>query len=188
MVRTAVIDLFFIQLLTESIASNYAFGLLNNRFPPEAASVVLLLAPFVLAMRRRWPPCTATMLLGVIIVCRLALPLLTDTRLVMLISGAGVAALLLLMPLVLQQTPLPASSLVAGLLFAVTASVASRGISSRIDVTTSGMGQSLTWPLALWAFCCPRLPAASTLRVGSTTPSLHGDRSYRCRLCPEAGI
>jgi endonuclease/exonuclease/phosphatase family metal-dependent hydrolase len=175
-VAYAVALLFFLQLLTSFVAANYALGLLNNRLPPESASAVFLLSPLLLMLRRRWP---ARMTLGLFVavsVARLAVPFIDDTRAIVLVTGFGVAASLLLLALLLMSSDRSAvaSSLTSSLALAVAAYIALRALGSGLDVSMSGAISLIVWPLAvlaLWRW--PRgsgllpegEPAANGLRV-----------------------
>lgn len=178
MVSYAVALLFFLQLLTSFVAANYALGLLNNELPRESVSAVFLLSPFLLILRRRRPARLAIGLFCIIAAARLAVPFIDETRATLLVTGLGVAASLLLLPLIFMSRERndKASSLTSGLALAVAAYIALRALGSGIDVSISGTTSLVAWPLvalALWRW--PRgsgsLPettvAASGLRVAS---------------------
>jgi endonuclease/exonuclease/phosphatase family metal-dependent hydrolase len=143
--------LFFLQLLTSFVAANYAFGLLHNRLPPEAASAVLLLSPLLLVATPLRTARAIPALVAFVAAARLSFPLIEDTRAVMLVAGAGVAAFLLLLPLLISRTRREESAFRAGagLAMAVAASVALRSLGAGVDVSTSGWTQAIAWPLAL---------------------------------------
>jgi endonuclease/exonuclease/phosphatase family metal-dependent hydrolase len=177
---TGILSLFFIQLLTDFIASVYALGLLGTHIPPEIASVPLLLAPFLLLALRRAPGSAALHCLALCAMAlRLAEPLL-PTRWRMMASGAGVALLLLVFPLLLalppaalrlSRTVLP--SVGAGLALGIGLCNLLRAIGSGADFSTHGAGQTIAWALAAiaaWILVAGRkAPAKASADVSSVS-------------------
>src|SRR5512135_49026 len=90
-----IICFFFFQLLTDFVAAVYAFGLLGTDIPPEIATVLVLFSPVLLLRFRRAP--RQSMLLGLILLTGIMEGLL-DTRGRMLVSGLGVGACLMWLP------------------------------------------------------------------------------------------
>ncbi len=93
----ALLLLCFLQSLTEFVAGIYALGLLEIRFPPEVACVVLLLAPATLLIRRSISGRCLVLIGELMLLSRLAsLALETPAR--MLAAGIGTAAFLVFLP------------------------------------------------------------------------------------------
>ncbi len=84
-----IVCFFFFQLLTDFVASVYAFGLLGTDIPPEIATVLVLFAPVLLLLMRRAP--SQSKLLGLILLTGIV-EVLLDTRGRMLVSGLGVGS------------------------------------------------------------------------------------------------
>ncbi len=140
--------LFLLQTLTEFVAAVYAFGLMGTHIPPEIGTLVLLLSPFLLALwRRRVKGWVLPTLLAVLVVARLALPLL-PTRGVLWVGGIGAAAALLALPLLLRRFPPAATTL--GLAWAVAAAGLLRAAGAGIDLATTPHGQAIGWGIAVF--------------------------------------
>ena len=122
-VVAAILFLFFLQLITDFVASIYALNLLAFSMgsgelaalflaaPEQAAEQVMmeilrnlstgliLLSPLLLVLApRRLPPALAVVLAQIVIACRLASPLL-PTRARMFVAGLGTGCFLILLPL-----------------------------------------------------------------------------------------
>jgi endonuclease/exonuclease/phosphatase family metal-dependent hydrolase len=151
----AVILLFLLQLLTDFVQAAYAIGLLTNSLPPEGAAAAFLLSPFLLLglPRRVTDRSLLTALLVAFTPARLLYPLMNETRLVLLVSGLGVASGMLLLPLLLSRAQARPAAAAGAFAVAVVASVALRAWGSGVDISTSGSTQWLAWigliPVAL---------------------------------------
>ncbi|RME08103.1 MAG: hypothetical protein D6803_02105, partial [Anaerolineae bacterium] len=120
--------------------------LLGTSIPPELAAVLLLFSPLLLLFRRGAPRRLLPIALSVALIARAVEPFL-PTRGVMLVSGVGIAALLLALPLLLTRYR-PGETLWAiGL--AVTASALLRALGAGFDLSTSGGAPWLGALLAL---------------------------------------
>ena len=143
----AIFFLFFLQLLTDFIAAIYAFGLLNTSIPPELGLALLLFAPaLLLGIRRPHGQLQSTLFL-LVIVARLIEPGL-DTQWRLLISGLGVAAWLILFPILLwrhhgDRNDTVAADMMWGVMLGVILSGLLRVLGSGVDVSTMGLGQGI---------------------------------------------
>jgi endonuclease/exonuclease/phosphatase family metal-dependent hydrolase len=89
----------FFQLLTDFVAAVYAFGLLGTDIPPEIVTVVVFFAPAIWLVARRAPGKRGQLaLIGLIILTSVA-EILLDTRGRLLVTGLGVGACLVWLPL-----------------------------------------------------------------------------------------
>jgi endonuclease/exonuclease/phosphatase family metal-dependent hydrolase len=123
-------------------------------------------------LRRRWPARLALILLAALVVARLAVPFIDDMRAIVLVTGFGLAACLLLLPLLLMSPERngPSFSFTNGLALAVATYIALRALGSGVDVSMSGATSLVVWPLAasaLWRW--PR--SSALLPEGETTAS-----------------
>jgi endonuclease/exonuclease/phosphatase family metal-dependent hydrolase len=151
-----VLFLFFLQLVTIFVEAIYAFGLLGTGIPLEIVAVLLFFSPVMLliaprSLSERLAPGVAFMMMA----GRLIAPLL-DTRGRMLVSGVGVAAALIWLPLLLWGLGLErdrsrADTLPVSLLIAVLLSILLRVAGSSLDLSTRGFSQFLGWLLAALA-------------------------------------
>ena len=99
----SIVSYFFFQLLTDFVAAVYAFGLLGTDIPPEIALVVVFFAPAVWLIARRAPDKRGQLaLIGVIILTSIVETWL-DTRGRLLVTGLGVGACLVWLPLWLYE-------------------------------------------------------------------------------------
>ncbi len=153
----SILFLFFLQLLTTFIESTYAFGLLQTGIPYEAASILLLFSPLALLFFKRSNPRRALLLTGeLLLLVRMFLAVLVDTRGKMLLAGAGVALFLVFFPLLLWRLGRKGGSaaalrLGAGLVVGVALNVLLRALMSGNDITQFGMFRFLAWALAVGA-------------------------------------
>ncbi len=145
--------LLFFQLLADFVEATYAFGLLSLSLTAESASVLLLLSPLLLLLRRRdltgWP---LVLLGGAVLACRAAEPLLA-TRVRMLVSGAGVACFLIILPGLLSRARgrgAEVHGLTWGLGLALSLSLSAlfRVLGSGSDLSTEGGTRWLGWAIA----------------------------------------
>lgn len=161
----SILFLFFLQLLTEFVASIYAFGLLETRLTLEIISVLFLLSPLALTAFRK-PPAGAFLLFlaEMIVLCRLATPLI-PTRATMVVSGLGVASFLMLLPGVLAARPHGSADefprvLSLGLLISLAFSIFFRVLGDGLDASLSAPWQIIAWAQAAVAvFLIPRAAA-----------------------------
>ena len=176
----SIVFLFSFQLMTDFIEGTYAFGLLGLGVPVEAACLLLIFSPLVLAFRRGGMSRPWLLLVtGGLLVCRVLEPLL-QTRERMIVSGLGVACFLVFLPTVLwARRDEPAQSrglaLGLGLTFGLALSVLLRGLNSGVDLSTSGGAQLIAWLLAvvagIVAFRLPGIRAGEDRRGGGATIS-----------------
>ncbi len=141
--------LLFLQLLTDFIAAIYAFGLLGIGIPPELGFALLLFSPVILwglgsKVHKKW---VLVILWGLVLLARVVEPML-PTRGRLIVAGVGVAAWLLLWPLLLagsgRGAPRERSVLLAsGLMLATLLSGALRAWGAGLDISTLGQGQWL---------------------------------------------
>ncbi len=149
----ALLFLAFIQLLTDFIGAIYAFGLLGTSIPPELATAVLLFSPIMLLLIRSPGRRTMSFLIGVLWLSRVLEPAL-DTRWRMMVSGLGVAAYLLLFPMLLwhetrQQKEDGPRVMMLGLVLGMLVSILLRVWGSGVDMSTQGWGQLLGVGMAI---------------------------------------
>ncbi len=153
----AVLFLFFLQLLTTFIESTYAFGLLQTGIPYEAAAILLLFSPLALLFFKRRDPERALLLTGeLLLLFRMPLAVLVDTRGKMLLAGAGTALFLVFFPLLLWRLGRKGDSagalrLGAGLVTGAALNILLRTVNSGNDITEFGMFRYLAWALAIGA-------------------------------------
>ncbi|HHB90294.1 MAG TPA: hypothetical protein ENK60_03180 [Anaerolineae bacterium] len=151
----AILFLFFFQLITEFVAAIYAFGLLGTGIPPEMGFVLLFFSPLFLLLVRQPRPRLLLALLFIVLLARIAEPMLT-TRGRLILSGVGVAAWLMLFPILLWRASRRANGdgariFTAALLLATLASILLRTGGSGVDASTMGWGQMIGVGFALIA-------------------------------------
>ncbi len=154
-----ILFLFFIQLLTDFVAAIYAFGLLGTSIPPEMGFVLLLFSPLLLLAVRKPGPRLLTALFLIALLARVIEPAL-PTRGRLILSGLGVAAWLMLFPLLLWRAARRPEedaprALTAGLLLATLTSALLRAAGAGVDASLMGWGQIVGWALAavgVWAW------------------------------------
>ena len=140
-VVSAILFLFFLQVLSDFIKSIYAFGLLVTAFTIQLASVVLLFTPLLLLWIRKMPSRAWMIgLASVAVLGRLVEPML-DPSGKLVACGVSVGAFMLLFPLlVAARRPSKAtdgSPAAAGLLIAVSMSIFLRAANSSRDLSES---------------------------------------------------
>ena len=174
LVAHATVMLFFFQLITSFVAANYAFGLLNERLPPESISAVFLLSPLLLTLPLPWSGRAVPYLVPFMVLTRFVYPFIHDTLVVILVTGLGVAASLLILVILLSRQSGPGSSrtLAVGLLLAVTASVALRCLGSGLDASTSGPIQLLVWPAGVLAVLWSQSRRSNDVQAESSTSAI----------------
>lgn len=152
-ILAGLVILIFFQLLTDFVAGIYAFGLLGSGIPVEIAAVLLFLSPVVILIGGKALRGKALVVAGELaLLCRVIEPLL-DTRTRMLISGLGVAILLIfLVSLVWNKgaglVNRSGLALPAGLALAVGLSIALRSLNSSVDLSLDGASLWVGWVLA----------------------------------------
>ncbi|MEW5986921.1 MAG: endonuclease/exonuclease/phosphatase family protein [Chloroflexota bacterium] len=179
-----VFFLFFFQLITDFVEAVYVFGLLQTSIPPEIVSVLFLLSPFLLLFL---PRSIAPLLLRatglLVLVCRVV-EVMLDTRGRMLVTGLGVSAFLLWLPLVLWQRGQESDegdtfSVGLGLILALAAAVALRALYSGLDLSTYGWFRLLNVILAMpAALFLVRQPSA----IAESAPTRANPRSIPASL------
>ena len=149
----AIVLLFFFQLITEFVEAVYLFGLLGSEIPPEIGMVALFLSPLLLFFfRDRISPRWLKFLLTIALMAR-AVEIILPTRERMIVSGIGMAAMLMVFPAVLSQprSPEPRSRFVrqigVGLTLALLVAILTRALHSGSDLFAYGMFKLVTWGL-----------------------------------------
>ena len=138
-----ILFVFFLQLLTDFIESIYAFGLLGTSIPVEILAVLLFFSPLLLALARKGIPAWGILAIGELIVLARALEVMLDTRQKMMVSGIGVAAFLIYLPVLLwdlgkkeHQRKESCAVLAASLLPSTVTLIFMRAINSGVDIST----------------------------------------------------
>ncbi len=170
---TAILFLFFLQLLTDLIEATYAFGLLQTSIPVEVASVLFLFTP-VLFLISPWRPGRRFLLVSgwLVLLCR-AVSVLLDTRGRMVLSGLGVGAFLLFLPGLIwyasrKERRAAGSEAVLGISLGVLASIFLRSLYSGNDISAYGPYRLIAWALALaGAILLPRMLQSISARKES---------------------
>jgi endonuclease/exonuclease/phosphatase family metal-dependent hydrolase len=133
-----ILFLFLLQLISDFIESIYAFGLLVTSFTIEVASIFLFFSPLILVFFRRGVRRPA--LLGLAILgsaCRVAEPLLAPSG-KMLVSGLGMAVLLVFfLAWLAGRASLDGRSVSLGLSMVILLSVFFRSLGSGSDWSLS---------------------------------------------------
>jgi len=152
----AILFLFFFQLLTDSIADIYGFGVLGTELPIEMVALILFLSPFLLLFFGRGLPQTVLIILGELVLLSRAVEIMLPIRSQFLVAAFGVGLFLFLFPALLhdrgQKRDNAAGPLmVAGLLLAIAASILLRSLGATMDLSNVGMFKAGAWLLALIA-------------------------------------
>jgi endonuclease/exonuclease/phosphatase family metal-dependent hydrolase len=151
-----ILFLVFFQLLTDFIAGIYAFGLLGTSLPIELVAVLLLFSPVLIWIGGRALRGKALVVAGELaLICRVIEPLL-DTHLRMLVSGLGVALLLVFLVSLLWNKSSgllqwSGSTLGMGLALGVSCAVMLRAVNSSVDISLDGIHLWSGWLLAVIA-------------------------------------
>ncbi len=180
--------LIFFQLLTDFVAGIYAFGLLGTGIPVEIVAVLLFLSPVVVLIGGKALHGKALVVAGELaLVCRVIEPML-DTRSRMLVSGLGVAILLVfLVSLVWNKGAglVKRSKLAfpAGLALAVGLSIALRSLNSSVDLSLDGAGLWIGWALAAVAALLLAVALPVPEAVPEVTPGPTAGRARVVGLC-----
>jgi endonuclease/exonuclease/phosphatase family metal-dependent hydrolase len=152
-----IVLLFFFQLITEFIEAVYLFGLLGSEIPPEIGMVFLFLSPLLLfCFRNRISPRWINLLLTVALLAR-TVEIILPTRGRMIVSGIGVAAMLMVFPAILSQPRSPelqrrfTQQIGYALPPAIFVAILSRSLHSGSDLLAYGMFKMVTWGLTLIA-------------------------------------
>jgi len=152
-----IVLLSFFQLIAEFVEAVYLFGLLGSDIPPEIGMVVLFLSPLLLFFFRnrisqRW----LNLLLTIALLAR-AVEIVLPTRGRMIVSGIGVAAMLMVFPAILSQQRSPESQrhfsrqVGLALTLALFTSILTHALHSGSDLFAYGMFKLITWGLTLVA-------------------------------------
>jgi endonuclease/exonuclease/phosphatase family metal-dependent hydrolase len=148
---TAILFLFFFQLITDFVEAIYAFGLLGTAIPPELGFVLLLFSPLALLFLKRSPsPKTLTLFVMIMLLSR-AVEVYLDTRGKMILSGLGVAAFFFIFPLILQTWKEGKDTLTlgVGLSLGISLSILLREVNSGVDLSNMGGWRALNPAIAL---------------------------------------
>jgi endonuclease/exonuclease/phosphatase family metal-dependent hydrolase len=150
----AVLFLFFLQLLTDFVGGIYVFGLLGTSLPPEVATVILFLSPFLLlAARGRLSPRTLHSVAYLTLLCRVVAVFLPP-RSAMLANGLGTGLFLIFLPALLwhlgrRRDHGAGPILGAALLLAVALSIMLRSLGATYDLTGQGLFRVVAILLAI---------------------------------------
>ncbi len=149
----SILFLFLLQTAGTLVESIYILALLNTSMDARVISILFFFSPFVLIFFKKPVPTWffwLTMLL--LFLGRGAVPYL-DTSMRLLASGVGVAAALLLLPILINSkvTPEDGSRLAPaqGLALAVSLSILLRTLNTSIDYSLTAEGGWVGWVLGL---------------------------------------
>jgi endonuclease/exonuclease/phosphatase family metal-dependent hydrolase len=152
-----IVWLFFFQLITEFVEAVYLFGLLGSDIPPEIGMVLLYLSPLLLFFfRNRISPRWLRLLLTMALLAR-AVEIILPTRGRMMVSGIGVAAMLMVFPAILSHPRSPESrfrfvrQIGMGLILALFVAILTRALHSGSDLFAFGMFKLIAWGLTVVA-------------------------------------
>ncbi len=151
--------LIFLQLFSDFVESVYIFALMTLSLNINVLSVLFLLSSiFLLLIPRKATKKTKKFVMGIangiMVLARLLEPLF-DTKLRMMISGLGLGAFMVFLPLFLSFLSAKKDSksigftIGIGLTFAISTSILFRALNSSIDISTYRGFQAIGWALAL---------------------------------------
>jgi endonuclease/exonuclease/phosphatase family metal-dependent hydrolase len=152
----AILFLFFFQLLTDSVAGIYAYGVLGTGLPIEMAALVLFLSPFLLLLFGRGLPPAVLIILGELVLLARSIEIMLPTRTQLLVAALGVGLFLFLFPALLwdrgqKRDKTTGPLMAAGLLLAVAFSILLRSFGATMDLSNVGMFKAGAWLLAIIA-------------------------------------
>ena len=143
-----ILFLFFFQLMADFVEAIYAFGLLGTGIPAEIVSVLFLFSPLLLLFfRKRISMRMLWVFGGIVLASRVIAPLL-DTRGVMIVSGIGVGAFLLMLPAIIWRGISKPITSGVGLTLGLSLSIFFRSVYSGYDISAYGLFQGIGWILA----------------------------------------
>jgi len=150
---SSILFTFFLQLLSDFIASIYAFGLLGTSIPVEILAVLLFFSPVLLLFARRGLPNWVLLAIGELMIASRVVEVMLETRGRMLVSGFGVACFLVFFPSLLwrlgQESRRDTGRLLTtGLVIALVTSILFKSLYSGIDISTSHQYYFIGWILA----------------------------------------
>ena len=139
----SIFFLFALQLLTDYVEAVYGFGLFGSSIPPELAALLLILSPLILLLLPHGLPRWAVLLLGILFLLSRAIEALLNTRGQLLITGVGIACLMLFLPSLLknlgdQDRITTGFTLTAGLAVGLSLAFLFRALGSGLDITVDG--------------------------------------------------
>jgi len=151
--------LIFLQLFSDFVESVYIFALMTLSLNINVLSVLFLLSSiFLLLIPRKATKKTKKFVMGIangiMVLARLLEPMF-DTKLRMMISGLGLGAFMVFLPLFLSFLSAKKNSksigftIGIGLTFAISTSILFRALNSSIDISTYRGFQAIGWVLAL---------------------------------------
>ncbi len=152
-----IIFLFFFQLLTEFVEGIYLYGLLGSDIPPEIGLVALFFVPLLLLLARKNLSETEIKLLASVGLIARVVEIALPTKGRMIVSGIGLASLLLYLPAVLalprdkQQQGDFSRQLGMGFSLAIFAHMLLRALHSGSDLSAYGGYRMIAWFLAIAA-------------------------------------
>ncbi len=153
---SSILFIFFMQLLSDFVASIYAFGLLGTSIPVEILAVLLFFSPVLLLFARRGIPDWMMLASGKLLLASRVVEVMLETRGRMLVSGFGVACFLVFFPSLLwrlgQESRRDTGRVLGtGLVIALVTSILFKTLYSGIDVSTSHQFYFIGWILAVIA-------------------------------------
>ena len=139
----SIFFLFALQLLTDFVEAIYGFGLFGSSIPPELAAILFIFSPLILLLLPRGLPRWAVIMLGILFLLSRAVEALLDTRGQLLLTGVGVACLMLFLPGLLknlanQDRTTTGFTLTAGLAIGLSLAILFRALGSGLDITVDG--------------------------------------------------
>ncbi|MHA1522403.1 MAG: endonuclease/exonuclease/phosphatase family protein [Promethearchaeota archaeon] len=158
LIFSGLMFLIFLQLFSDFVESVYIFALMTLSLNINVLSVLFLLSSiFILLMPRKSTKKTKKFVMGIangiLILARLLEPMF-DTKLRMMISGLGLGAFMVFLPLFLsfvseKKDTNTGFTMGLGLTFAISTSILFRVLNSSIDISTYRGFQAIGWGLAL---------------------------------------
>jgi endonuclease/exonuclease/phosphatase family metal-dependent hydrolase len=152
----SILFLLILQLLTDFVEAVYGFGLFGSSIPPELVTILCLLSPLVLLFLPRGIARLPLIILGELLLLSRAVEAIVDTRGQLLLTGLGVACLMLFLPSLLKRLGdaghrASGYTLTAGLAIGLSLAILLRALGAGLDITVDGSWRWLGWALALIA-------------------------------------
>lgn len=147
-----ILFLFFIQNISTLISSIYIMDLLFTSLDEKIVGLIFILSPALLLLIKDKGKSFTIFITGLLtVVCRIILPF-TSTVPDIIIAGVGTASFLVFLPTLLStNTEKLHMNFGLGFTLGVLASVTLRSIGSTMDVSMTGITQSIGWILVIIA-------------------------------------
>lgn len=147
-----ILFLFFIQNISTLISSIYIMDLLFTSLDEKIVGLIFILSPALLLFIKDKGKNLTILITGFLtIVCRIILPI-TSTVPDIIIAGVGTASFLVFLPTLLStNTKKLGMNFGLGFTLSILASVTLRTIGSTIDISMTGITQSIGWILSVIA-------------------------------------